>query len=58
MGKPVGSNGTHKLAQAYVDSALKIQEDAGSPTQLSSEDYDALVERAEAALHNAVPAAA
>lgn len=50
-----GTNGTHKLARAYVDSALKIQEKAGSPTQLSSEDYDAVVERAEAALHEVVP---
>ncbi len=59
MGKITGTesaNGVHRLAREYVDSALKIQETAGSPSEVSSEDYDAAVERAEAALRDLVPA--
>jgi hypothetical protein len=52
------THGTLELAQTYVDSALEIQEKAGSPAHLSNDDYDAVVERAEAALREVVPTSA
>jgi hypothetical protein len=58
MGKMTKKNTTHELAQAYIDGALKAQENAGSPTHLSKEEYEAAVKRAESALRDVVPIAA
>ncbi len=50
--------GLRRRAQAYIEGALKMQAEAGSPSQVSKQDYDAAVERAEASLRDVVRYAA